>query len=346
MTSHSRSRTESSPSLSDRRAAASRRCCGSSPGSIRRPRAASPIGSRDVTRDVAGTRGVAMVFQSYALYPHMTVFDNIAFPLQMERRSKAEIREQVAKVAATVKLDGRLGDKPAKLSGGQRQRVAIARAIVRKPQLFLMDEPLSNLDAALRMEMRAELIDLHKPARRHHRLRHARPVGGHDHGRPASSCSIRAASSRSAGRWTSTHRPAQPLRRQLHRQPADEPDRRPAGRRRQTASACSRASASAVSALPVGASARLGDVTVGVRARGAAHRAARRARPQPHRPSRSHRAARPAHDRARRSRGPGDDLLSSMATHRWPRASRSSSTPVSTTSTSSTPTGSASSTPE
>jgi multiple sugar transport system ATP-binding protein len=120
------------------------------------------IGARDVTRDVAGTRGVAMVFQSYALYPHMTVFDNIAFPLQMERRSKAEIREQVAKVAATVKLDGRLGDKPAKLSGGQRQRVAIARAIVRKPQLFLMDEPLSNLDAALRMEMRAELIDLHK----------------------------------------------------------------------------------------------------------------------------------------------------------------------------------------
>jgi multiple sugar transport system ATP-binding protein len=80
----------------------------------------------------------------------------------MERRSKAEIREQVEKAAATVKLEGRLGDKPVKLSGGQRQRVAIARAIVRKPQLFLMDEPLSNLDAALRMEMRSELIDLHR----------------------------------------------------------------------------------------------------------------------------------------------------------------------------------------
>ncbi|NTJ43832.1 ABC transporter ATP-binding protein [Agrobacterium larrymoorei] len=120
------------------------------------------IGSTDVTRRPAGTRSVAMVFQSYALYPHMSVYDNIAFPLQMERRSKEDIRNQVEKAANTVRLSTRLKDKPSKLSGGQRQRVAIARAIVRKPEIFLMDEPLSNLDAALRIEMRTELTQLHK----------------------------------------------------------------------------------------------------------------------------------------------------------------------------------------
>ncbi len=120
------------------------------------------IGDKDMTARQAGERPVAMVFQSYALYPHMSVFENIAFPLQMEKRSKTEIREEVAKAAATVQLTTRLQDKPAKLSGGQRQRVAIARAIVRKPEIFLMDEPLSNLDAALRMEMRSELTRLHQ----------------------------------------------------------------------------------------------------------------------------------------------------------------------------------------
>lgn len=120
------------------------------------------IGETDVTRRPAGTRSVAMVFQSYALYPHMSVYDNIAFPLQMERRSKDDIRNQVEKAANTVQLSTRLKDKPSKLSGGQRQRVAIARAIVRKPEIFLMDEPLSNLDAALRIEMRTELTQLHK----------------------------------------------------------------------------------------------------------------------------------------------------------------------------------------
>ncbi len=120
------------------------------------------IGKDDVTRKPAGTRSVAMVFQSYALYPHMSVYDNIAFPLQMERRSKEDIKQQVEKAANTVQLSTRLKDKPSKLSGGQRQRVAIARAIVRKPEIFLMDEPLSNLDAALRIEMRTELTQLHK----------------------------------------------------------------------------------------------------------------------------------------------------------------------------------------
>ena len=120
------------------------------------------LGGLDVTKHPAGQRGVAMVFQSYALYPHMSVFDNIAFPLQMERRSKDEIRVEVQKAAETVRLATRLDDRPAKLSGGQRQRVAIARAIVRKPLAFLMDEPLSNLDAALRAEMRTELTSLHR----------------------------------------------------------------------------------------------------------------------------------------------------------------------------------------
>jgi len=120
------------------------------------------IGGMDMTSRQAGRRPVAMVFQSYALYPHMSVYENIAFPLEMERRPKADIHAEVQKAAATVQLSARLQDMPAKLSGGQRQRVAIARAIVRKPGIFLMDEPLSNLDAALRMEMRAELTDLHK----------------------------------------------------------------------------------------------------------------------------------------------------------------------------------------
>ncbi|KQT41928.1 sugar ABC transporter ATP-binding protein [Devosia sp. Leaf420] len=120
------------------------------------------IGGKDVTSRQAGQRPIAMVFQNYALYPHMSVYDNIAFPLQMERRPKDEIRAEVAKAAQIVQLSTRLQDKPSKLSGGQRQRVAIARAIVRKPGIFLMDEPLSNLDAALRMEMRSELTQLHR----------------------------------------------------------------------------------------------------------------------------------------------------------------------------------------
>jgi multiple sugar transport system ATP-binding protein len=120
------------------------------------------IGGNDMTARQAGQRPVAMVFQNYALYPHMSVFENIAFPLQMERRTKDDIRREVSRAAEIVQLSTRLQDRPAKLSGGQRQRVAIARAIVRKPGIFLMDEPLSNLDAALRMEMRAELTQLHR----------------------------------------------------------------------------------------------------------------------------------------------------------------------------------------
>jgi multiple sugar transport system ATP-binding protein len=104
-----------------------------------------------------GARNVAMVFQSYALYPHMIVFDNIAFPLRNTRAAEASIRQAVHRTAAMLGIENLLQRKPGELSGGQRQRVAIARALVRQPSVFLMDEPLSNLDAQLRTATRAEL---------------------------------------------------------------------------------------------------------------------------------------------------------------------------------------------
>ena len=107
-------------------------------------------------------RNIAMVFQSYALYPHMTVFDNMAFGLKLEKRSKEEIKERVHEAAKTLQIEEYLQRKPKQLSGGQRQRVAIGRAITRKPKVFLFDEPLSNLDAALRVQMRIELAKLHE----------------------------------------------------------------------------------------------------------------------------------------------------------------------------------------
>ena len=120
------------------------------------------IGDRDVTRLDPADRGVAMVFQTYALYPHMTVQDNMGFGLKMTGHPKAEITSKVAEASRILKLDDYLKRKPAALSGGQRQRVAIGRAIVRGPEVFLFDEPLSNLDAELRVEMRVEIARLHK----------------------------------------------------------------------------------------------------------------------------------------------------------------------------------------
>ncbi|MBY4893698.1 sn-glycerol-3-phosphate ABC transporter ATP-binding protein UgpC [Rhodobacteraceae bacterium N5(2021)] len=120
------------------------------------------IGGRDVTRADPAARGVAMVFQTYALYPHMTVAENMGFGLKMNGYPKAEIAEKVAEASRILKLDDYLARKPKTLSGGQRQRVAIGRAIVRGPEVFLFDEPLSNLDAELRVEMRVEIARLHK----------------------------------------------------------------------------------------------------------------------------------------------------------------------------------------
>ena len=120
------------------------------------------IGGRDVADAHPLERGVAMVFQSYALYPHLDVFENIAFPLRVAKLPEAEVKDKVAAAAEVLQLTDRLDFRPRQLSGGQRQRVAIGRAIVRQPQVFLFDEPLSNLDAALRSEMRVELSQLHQ----------------------------------------------------------------------------------------------------------------------------------------------------------------------------------------
>ena len=120
------------------------------------------IGENNVTDVEASDRGVAMVFQSYALYPHMTVRENMGFGLKMNKTPKNEIEDKVNKATEILKLEPYLDRKPKALSGGQRQRVAIGRAIVRGPEVFLFDEPLSNLDAELRLEMRVELARLHK----------------------------------------------------------------------------------------------------------------------------------------------------------------------------------------
>ena len=111
---------------------------------------------------IPSKREIAMVFQSYALYPHMNVFENMSFGLKMEKISKNEINEKVNHAATTLQIEDLLERKPKQLSGGQRQRVAIGRAITRNPKVFLFDEPLSNLDAALRSEMRVEISKLHK----------------------------------------------------------------------------------------------------------------------------------------------------------------------------------------
>ncbi|WP_419917633.1 ABC transporter ATP-binding protein [Candidatus Poriferisocius sp.] len=120
------------------------------------------IGNRVVNTLAPKDRDIAMVFQNYALYPHMNVFDNIAFSLKLAQRPRAEIKERVLDAARILELESQLNKRPAQLSGGQRQRVAMGRAIVRRPRVFLLDEPLSNLDAKLRVQMRAEITELQR----------------------------------------------------------------------------------------------------------------------------------------------------------------------------------------
>jgi len=120
------------------------------------------LDSKLINNLIPSKREIAMVFQSYALYPHMNVFENMSFGLKMEKISKSEINQKVNHAATTLQIEDLLERKPKQLSGGQRQRVAIGRAITRNPKVFLFDEPLSNLDAALRSEMRVEISKLHK----------------------------------------------------------------------------------------------------------------------------------------------------------------------------------------
>ena len=187
------------------------------------------IGGRDVTDLQPRDRDIAMVFQSYALYPHMTVRQNLGYGLKVRRVGKQETEKRVERVARLLRLDELLDRRPAALSGGQRQRVAMGRAIVREPEAFLMDEPLSNLDAKLRVGMRAELASLHARVRRDDRLRHARPGRGDDAGRPGGGDASRPDP---AGRLAQGALPApgEPLRRVVHGVARDEPRRGPARR--------------------------------------------------------------------------------------------------------------------
>ena len=140
------------------------------------------IGGRDVTDLDPKDRGLAMVFQTYALYPTKTVRGNLKFGLSAGKLPRAEIERRIAWAAKLLQIEPLLDRKPAQLSGGQRQRVAIGRALVKQVGVFLFDEPLSNLDAKLRTETRLEIKRLHEEIKSHHRLCHARPDRGDDHG--------------------------------------------------------------------------------------------------------------------------------------------------------------------
>ena len=165
------------------------------------------IGDRDVTNLAPKDRDIAMVFQSYALYPHMTVRENMGFALQIAGMDKKEIESRVLEAAKILDLEPYLDRKPKAMSGGQRQRVAMGRAIVRNPQVFLMDEPLSNLDAKLRVADPHPDRQAAARPRRHHRLRHPRPDRGHDHGRPDRRAQGRPSACRSAPHRSSTTPP-------------------------------------------------------------------------------------------------------------------------------------------
>ena len=179
------------------------------------------IGDRTVNDLSPKDRDIAMVFQNYALYPHLTVRGNVAFPLKIKKLPKAEIDARVAEAARILDLEPYLNRKPRALSGGQRQRVAMGRAIVRQPAVFLMDEPLSNLDAKLRVQMRADIKKIQRDLSVTTDLRHARPDRGDDDGR--SRCRDAEGRAAAGGAASGAVRPpGQHVRRRLHRQPGDE----------------------------------------------------------------------------------------------------------------------------
>ena len=179
------------------------------------------IGGEVVNDKAPRDRDIAMVFQNYALYPHMTVRENMGFALKLAKTPKEEIDRKVEHAAEILDLKAHLDRKPSNLSGGQRQRVAMGRAIVRDPSAFLMDEPLSNLDAKLRVQMRTEVSRLQKRPVDDDRLRHARPDRGDDARRPRRGHARRRAA---AGRHAAgaLQQPGQHLRRGLHRLAGDE----------------------------------------------------------------------------------------------------------------------------
>ena len=179
------------------------------------------IGGQVVNEKAPKDRDIAMVFQNYALYPHMTVRENMGFALKLAKAPKEEINKKVEEAARTLDLTEHLDRKPGNLSGGQRQRVAMGRAIVRDPAAFLMDEPLSNLDAKLRVQMRTEVCAPPVAARHHDRVRHARPDRGDDARRPRRGhAGGRAAAGRSSRR--ALQRPGEPVRGRVHRVAGDE----------------------------------------------------------------------------------------------------------------------------
>ena len=183
--------------------------------------AASCIGDRVVNDVPPKDRDIAMVFQSYALYPHMSVYDNMAFGLKLRKTPKAEIDKKVKEAAEILGIGQFLDRKPKQLSGGQRQRVAVGRAIVRSPKVFLFDEPLSNLDAKLRVETRADISKLHQ------RLGTTFIYVTHDQVEAMTMASRIAVMKDGLLQQIDTPQnlydhPGQHLRRRLHRQPVDE----------------------------------------------------------------------------------------------------------------------------
>ena len=179
------------------------------------------IGGEVVNQKAPKDRDIAMVFQNYALYPHMTVRENMGFALKLAKVDQAEIDQKVEEAAELLDLDQHLDRKPANLSGGQRQRVAMGRAIVRDPAAFLMDEPLSNLDAKLRVQMRTEVSRLQSRPGHDDRVRHPRPDRGDDPRRPGRRDARRRPAAGRARRGA-LQRAGEPVRGRLHRLTGDE----------------------------------------------------------------------------------------------------------------------------